>query len=106
MTGVMSQTLLSVGLFVLLLAAVPFGVKWIQRRGQGNAATTNNLSLVSAVAVGPHQRVVTVEAGPDGARVLLTLGVTAQSITALHVASVERPKKIESLSSGPLESPQ
>jgi flagellar protein FliO/FliZ len=106
MTGVMSQTLLSVGLFVLLLAAVPFGVKWIQRRAQGSMASANNLSLVSAVAVGPHQRVVTVEAGPDGARVLLTLGVTAQTITALHVASIERPQKIEQLSAGSVESQQ
>ncbi|MFZ2220563.1 MAG: flagellar biosynthetic protein FliO [Rhodoferax sp.] len=91
--GVMTQTLLSVGLFVLLLAAVPFGIKWIQRRATGRASTAGNLSVVSVVAVGPHQRVVTVEAGPEGARVWLTLGVTAQAITSLHVASIERPKE-------------
>jgi flagellar protein FliO/FliZ len=91
----MNQTLLSVGLFVLLLAAVPFAVKWVQRRAPGGSASAKNLSLVSAVAVGPHQRVVTVETGPEGARVMLTLGVTAQSITALHVASMECSKKLE-----------
>jgi flagellar protein FliO/FliZ len=40
--------------------------------------------IVSAVAVGPHQRVVTVEVGPEGARTLLVLGVTAQTISCLH----------------------
>ena len=89
----MTQTLLSVGLFVLLLAAVPLGIKWIQRRATGSASTAGNLSVVSVVAVGPHQRVVTVEAGPEGARVWLTLGVTAQAITPLHVAAIELPKE-------------
>lgn len=94
----MNQTLLSVGLFVLLLAAVPFAIKWIQRRAPGGLAAAKNLSLVSAVAVGPHQRVVTVETGPEGARVLLTLGVTAQSITALHVAPLDSSEKHQSVS--------
>ncbi|WP_210542254.1 flagellar biosynthetic protein FliO [Rhodoferax sp. PAMC 29310] len=94
----MNQTLLSVGLFVLLLAAVPFAIKWIQRRAPGGMASAKNLSLVSAVAVGPHQRVVTVETGPEGARVLLTLGVTAQSITALHVAPLGSSEKHPSVS--------
>jgi flagellar protein FliO/FliZ len=85
----MNQTFLSVGLFVLLLAMVPFGIKWVQRRATGGASTAGNLSLVSAIAVGPHQRVVTVEAGPEGARVWLTLGITAQAITTLHVASID-----------------
>lgn len=89
----MNQTLLSVGLFVLLLAAVPFGIRWIQRRATGGTSTSGALSLVSAVAVGPHQRVVTVEAGPEGARVWLTLGVTAQAITPLHVASVDSSRE-------------
>jgi flagellar protein FliO/FliZ len=36
------------------------------------------------VAVGPHQRVVTVEVGPQDARIWLVLGVTQQSIGCLH----------------------
>ncbi|WP_208507883.1 flagellar biosynthetic protein FliO, partial [Variovorax paradoxus] len=50
--------------------------------------------LLSAVAVGPQQRVVTVEVGPEGARTWLVLGVTGQSITCLHTlpaASSEVP---------------
>ncbi|NCS62431.1 MAG: flagellar biosynthetic protein FliO, partial [Rhodoferax sp.] len=35
-------------------------------------------------------RVVTVEVGPDDARVWLTLGVTAQNITCLHTVAVPR----------------
>ena len=67
------------------LAALPFGLKWLQRRIGGGVTGTGAASkVVSAVAVGPHQRVVTVEVGPAEARVWLTLGVTAQNITCLH----------------------
>lgn len=84
----MTQTLIFVGLFVVLLALVPSGLKWVQRRAAGGAAGIASASrIVSAVAVGPHQRVVTVEVGPEHARVWLTLGVTAQTITCLHSAT-------------------
>jgi|GEM_PF-579433 len=86
----MTQALVSVGLFVLVLALVPFGLKWLQARsaagGVGVAAASR---VISAVAVGPHQRVVTVEVGPEGARVWLTLGVTTQAITCLHSAALD-----------------
>ena len=68
-----------------VLAMIPFGLKWLQRRmcaGVTGAAMSSK--IVSVLAVGPHQRVVTVEVGPEDARVWLTLGVTAQSITCLH----------------------
>lgn len=86
----MTQTLISVGLFVVLLALVPVGLKWVQRRAAvaGGAAVSAS-KIISAVAVGQHQRVVTVEVGPEGARVWLTLGVTAQTITCLHTVAVE-----------------
>lgn len=88
----MTQTLLSVGFFVLLLALVPLALKWVQRRTATGAAALGGASrVVSAVAVGPHQRVVTVEVGPESARVWLTLGVTAQAITCLHSAALEAP---------------
>ena len=41
--------------------------------------------VLSQVAVGPHQRVVTVEVGPEHCRTLLVLGVTAQQVNCLHV---------------------
>ena len=42
------------------------------------------VQLVSALALGPQQRVMTVEVGPAEARVQLVLGVTAQHITCLY----------------------
>lgn len=86
----MTSTLLSVGLFVVLLALLPVGLKWVQRRAVGGGSGLASSSrVISAIAVGPHQRVVTVEVGPEGARTWLTLGVTAQTITCLHTAAVE-----------------
>lgn len=85
----MTQTLLTVTLFVLLLAMVPMGLKWLQRRLAGSEPGASMGSrVVSAVAVGPHQKVVTVEVGPEHARTWLTLGVTAQTITCLHTSTV------------------
>lgn len=84
----MTQTLISVGIFVVLLALLPAALKWVQGRSAGGAAGLASASrIVSAVAVGPHQRVVTVEVGPEHARVWLTLGVTAQTITCLHTVT-------------------
>jgi flagellar protein FliO/FliZ len=85
----MSQTWLAIVLVVLVLALIPFGLKRLQRYvGVSVAGSTTAIRIVSAVGVGPQQRVVTVEVGPEGDRAWLTLGVTAQSITCLHVASV------------------
>ena len=81
----MSFAWMPVVLVVLVLAMIPLGLKWLQRRmGAGFAGTPTATRIVSAVAVGPHQRVVTVEVGPENARVWLTLGVTAQTINCLH----------------------
>lgn len=86
----MTQTLVLVAVFVFLLALAPMAVKWIKQRSpggiQGMAAASR---IVSVLAVGPHQRIVTVEVGPEGARVWLTLGVTAQTINCLYTANVD-----------------
>ena len=90
----MGQTLLVVVLFVALLSMVPWVIKWMQRRmGGGLLANVSGSRLVSAVAVGPQQKVVTVEVGPDHARTWLVLGVTAQNITCLHSAPVATPQQ-------------
>ena len=81
----MTQTLGWVAVFVFFLALLPMGVKWLKQRALGSVAGASSAAkIVSVLAVGPHQRVVTVEQGPDHARVRLTLGVTAQTITLLH----------------------
>lgn len=86
----MTQTIVSVAIFLVLLGFLPMGIKWVQRRSLGGLTSASAVSkIVSAVAVGPHQRVVTVEVGPESARTWLVLGVTAQSITCLHSMAAE-----------------
>lgn len=88
----MMQAWVSVLLFVVLLALVPVGLKWLQRRSIGGLMGQSTASrIVSAIGVGPHQKVVTVEVGPEDARVWLTLGVTAQNITCLHTVAAPVP---------------
>lgn len=88
----MFQQLFPFVLFLALLAALPFLIRKLKLRLP--SAAKNGLQqnrIVSAVAVGPHQRVVTVEVGPDGQRVWLTLGVGNHGITCLHTAAAPEP---------------
>ena len=63
---------------------------WVQQRSaRGASGGALASKIISAVAVGPTQRVVTIEVGPVGARTWLTLGVTAQTITCLHSEVVD-----------------
>ena len=80
----MTQTLISVVLFLVLLGLLPWGIKWLQRQRLTGQAATGSLKVISAVAVGPQQRVVTVEVGPEGGRSWLVLGVTQQQVTCLQ----------------------
>lgn len=85
----MTQTLLVVVLFVGAMAALPWLVRRVQQRhAAGGVAAGAASRVVSAVAVGPQQRVVTVEVGPEHARTWLVLGVTAQQVSCLHVLPV------------------
>lgn len=82
----MTQTLLVVVLFVAAMAALPWLIRRLQQRQSGLFSASGGVSKVlSAVAVGPQQRVVTVEVGPEHQRTVLVLGVTAQQINCLHV---------------------
>jgi len=80
----MTQTIVSVVLFLVILALLPLAIRWLQQRAPGGASTGAASRIVSTLAVGPQQRVVTVEVGPESARTWLVLGVTAQNITCLH----------------------
>ncbi len=99
----MTPSLLAIVIFLTLLVCLPFAIKWVKQRALGNSGQRVDQSrFISAVAVGPHQSVVTVEAGPESARVWLTVGVTQQSITCLHVAPVGASRrKIETEQSEP-----
>ena len=82
----MSQTLALLVLFVGALALLPWLVRRLQqRRLADTGAAGAGVRVLAAVAVGPQQRVLTVEVGPEGARTWIVLGVTAQHISCLHV---------------------
>ncbi len=87
----MTQTIFAVVVFLVLLALLPLAVRWFQRRTPGGAAATAASRIVSTLAVGPQQRVVTIEVGPEGERTWLVLGVTAQQISCLHTMPVATP---------------
>ncbi|MCE1249404.1 MAG: flagellar biosynthetic protein FliO, partial [Comamonadaceae bacterium] len=76
----MNQALLLVVLFIAGIATLPWLVRRLQQRqgalGAGNAAAR----ALAQVAVGPQQRVVTVEVHHEGQRTVLVLGVTAQQL--------------------------
>jgi flagellar protein FliO/FliZ len=93
----MTESLVSVGVFLALLVCLPFALKALKQRYGGVAIEGSAQSrFISALAVGPHQRVVTVEVGPEGRRVWLTLGVTTQSVTCLHCVEANTPADVES----------
>jgi flagellar protein FliO/FliZ len=95
----MTQSWILVGAFLGALVCLPLLLKWIKQRVPGRFADASGQArFVSALAVGPHQRVVTVEIGPEGKRVWLTLGVTGQTISCLHSIEVGAA---ESLSAAP-----
>ena len=88
----MGQTLLAVVLFIGAVAMLPWLIRYVQQRQSKAAGASGTPSRVlSAIAVGPHQRIVTVEVGPEHARACLVLGVTAQQITCLHVLGAPAP---------------
>jgi len=80
----MTQTIVSVVLFLVILALLPLAIRWYQQRAPGGASASAASRIVSSLAVGPQQRVVTIEVGPEGARTWLVLGVTPQNVTCLH----------------------
>lgn len=86
----MAQTLSVVVLFIVGIACLPWLVRWVQQRNgaAGVSGAVAASKVLSAVAIGPQQRVVTVEVGPEHARTLLVLGVTAQHVSCLHAIPV------------------
>lgn len=84
--GSITQTLVVVVLFIGAMAMAPWLLRqWQQRASAAQAQTGIASKVVSVVAVGPQQRVVTVEIILDQEKTRLVLGVTAQAIQCLHV---------------------
>ena len=88
----MTQTIVSVVLFLVILALLPLAIRWYQQRAPGSTSPAAASRIISTVAVGPQQRVVTIEVGPEGARTWLVLGVTTQNISCLHTLPVGAPR--------------
>ena len=81
----MTQTLAVVVLFVVAISFLPWLVRRLQLRQAGLGGGSAGSRVLTQVAVGPQQRVVTVEVQLEGQRAVLVLGVTAQQIQCLHV---------------------
>ena len=85
-SGSMVQTLLVVVLFVVAMALLPWLLRRLKQRQSALGGTGAVAARVlTAISLGPQQRLVTVEVGKGEARTCLVLGVTAQQITCLHV---------------------
>ena len=74
----------SLAWFIAVLALIPAALWLLKRTPVGGAASQGLMRPVAVLALAPNQRLVTVEVGRGEARRWLVLGVTAQSITALH----------------------
>lgn len=81
----MSEQLVYVGVFLIVFASIPIILKrFLRGRTLGETSTVIPTKVMSMVGIGSNQSVVTVEVGPDNKRLLLVLGVGAQSIVCLH----------------------
>jgi flagellar protein FliO/FliZ len=86
----MTQSLILIGLFLCVLVSLPFLIERLKKHyGLRVDGPTGPARLVSALALGPQQKVMTVEVGPPQARVWLVLGVTQQSIQCLHTMAAD-----------------
>ncbi len=70
--------------FAAIIVAIPVVLWLLKRTPIGAAASQGGLRSVAVLPLAPNQRIVTVEVGQGEARRWLVLGVTPQSITALH----------------------
>jgi len=73
--------------FVLIVALIPVSLYFLKKSGlaQGALGTGDKvLRPISQLAVGPGQRVVTVEFGTGEQKTWLVLGVTPNSINTLY----------------------
>ena len=92
----MWPTLILVALFVAAMACLPWLVRRLQQknllpRGMGMArgATPVPAQVLGSLAIGPQQRMVTVQVGEGDEAVRLVLGVSAQQIQCLHVLNAQ-----------------
>lgn len=71
----------------VIVVLIPLSLWVFKRTGAagGGRSGAGGLRHVASLALGPQQRVMTVEVGEGESRRWLVLGVTPQSVTPLHV---------------------
>jgi flagellar protein FliO/FliZ len=101
----MTQSLILIGLFLCVLVSLPFLIERLKKHyGFAAVGAAGPARMVSALALGPQQKVVTVEVGPHNARVWLVLGVTQQSIQCLHTMPADTQGNLASMQTVATES--
>lgn len=81
-----TSSLLLVLAMIGALACLPWLLKrWQQRQQAARNVSGISAQVLASVAVGPSQRVVTLEVGQGMQKTCLVLGVTAQNIQCLHI---------------------
>ncbi|MEJ2800440.1 flagellar biosynthetic protein FliO [Comamonadaceae bacterium PP-2] len=72
--------------FLGVMALFALALRWLQQRNRlpGSGGPGHAVTVLSSVTLGPQQRVLTLEVGPEGGRTALVVGVTAQSMHTLH----------------------
>lgn len=80
----MSDSLIPLVLFVGAIASLPWLVRLVQSRVGSKGALSAGGRVVSALAVGPQQRIVTVQISCGRQELTMVLGVTPSSVTCLH----------------------
>ncbi len=81
----MSQTLIPILWFIAILAMIPLALWLLKRTPMGGANASGQMRVIAALPMSTSQRLITVEVGQGEDRRWLVLGVTAQSISTLHV---------------------
>ena len=94
-----SNGLTSLLWFIAIIVMIPVAL-WLFRRTPAGAlfsgtAGAGVMRHISALPLSANQRLVTVEVGPQDARIWLVLGVTQQSIGCLHTIA-PRPGLVRS----------
>jgi flagellar protein FliO/FliZ len=90
--------------FVVIIAAIPLALWLLKRSGYGAAmagGANAPARTVASLAIGPQQRIVTVEVGTGDEKRWLVLGVTPQAIQTLHTLSPQA-EPLAAVPAGPL----
>jgi flagellar protein FliO/FliZ len=81
----MTQNAIPALVLLAVLVGIAWALKWARGRVPGlGAGAGPSLRILSSLALGPQQRVVTVEVGDGERRIGLVLGVAPGSVQTLH----------------------